>query len=54
MSTTHAADVLKRFVNPSQLRVLTDTCHGEEGPLFIDKMAELAELAALVETMPKT
>lgn len=45
-----AAEFLKRFIGPRQLKFTLSLCRGEEGQFFIDK---LVELHALITNMPK-
>ncbi len=51
MKETDALKALREFIGHDQMRVLAMNCRSEEGEWFKDR---LAELASLVETMPKT
>lgn len=43
---TTAANILKQFINPSQLQTMIDNCKGEEKDFFISKLKEIADLIA--------
>jgi len=51
MNETDVLQGLREFIGPAQMQVLAMNCRGEEGKWFKER---LAELATLVETMPKT
>jgi hypothetical protein len=47
--TRKAAEFLKGFINPRQLKYTVSLCNGEEGQFFKDKLVELMESDFFVE-----